>query len=121
MVKAADLKNVDMHFVRADQGSYPINFLRNVALDNCRTDFVVLLDVDFKPNHAMYSNLQYAFYFKFNLPISRKFLDVYGEQAEHKVWAIAAFEVDVPEYPEKQANMLAMVDKDIARQIRILL
>lgn len=32
------------------QGLYPVNTLRNVALNNCRTDYLILADVDFVPN-----------------------------------------------------------------------
>lgn len=36
-----------------------------------------------------------------------------------KVWAIAAFEVDRPEYPETKSHMLKLIDQGVARQIRI--
>ena len=34
------------------QGLYPVNTLRNVAMNNCRTDYFILADVDFVPNKA---------------------------------------------------------------------
>lgn len=41
---------IDFHFSPQTQGLYPVNTLRNVALDNARTDFVFLADIDFMPN-----------------------------------------------------------------------
>jgi hypothetical protein len=47
---------------------YPANHLRNVALINARTDYVITLDVDFIPNLDMHKQLKYAsspFFFLF--------------------------------------------------------
>lgn len=51
---------MDLHFVEAKEGPYPVNFLRNVAMEYCSTEFMVLLDVDFKPNQGMYDNMMYV-------------------------------------------------------------
>jgi glycosyltransferase-like protein LARGE len=37
---------------------HPINYLRNVALDNVVTPFVFLSDIDFVPNPKLYTTLQ---------------------------------------------------------------
>ena len=39
---------------------YPINLLRNVALDQVRTPFVFLSDIDFLPMPNLYSTLKKA-------------------------------------------------------------
>ncbi len=38
---------------------FPVNILRNVALDNALTDWVLLLDVDFVPSLSLYNNSRY--------------------------------------------------------------
>eukprot|EP00164_Ancoracysta_twista_P002249 GFYU01002971.1.p1 GENE.GFYU01002971.1~~GFYU01002971.1.p1 ORF type:complete len:649 (+),score=146.51 GFYU01002971.1:144-2090(+) len=50
---AAVEKNVDFHILYSDKGPYPINTLRNVAIQHSRTKYVFLLDVDFIPNPNM--------------------------------------------------------------------
>ena len=40
------------------QGLYPINYLRNVALNNSVTDYVFLSDVDFIPVPGLHPYLQ---------------------------------------------------------------
>ena len=40
------------------QGLYPINYLRNVALNNSVTDYVFLSDVDFIPVPGLHAYLQ---------------------------------------------------------------
>ena len=40
------------------QGYYPGNYLRNVALKQAVTDFVLLGDVDFMPFHGLYKSLK---------------------------------------------------------------
>jgi len=48
---SSSLRNVDFHLVvNAERDvDYPINFLRNIVLNNARTDFVLVLDADFIP------------------------------------------------------------------------
>ncbi len=45
---------VDFHLIYSDGGHYPINSLRNIAMDNVATDYLILLDVDFKPGKFLY-------------------------------------------------------------------
>ena len=40
------------------QGLYPINYLRNVALNHSKTDYVFLSDVDFIPVPGLHAYLQ---------------------------------------------------------------
>jgi len=49
--------NVGYHVVYKEGGYYPINFLRNLALDNVQTDFVFLSDIDFLPSEHMVDSL----------------------------------------------------------------
>lgn len=53
------LNYADFHIVyEAEKYPYPANHLRNVALINARTDFVLTLDVDFIPNPSMHEQLK---------------------------------------------------------------
>lgn len=42
------------------QTHYPVNYLRNIALNNARTQFIFLTDIDFLPMVNMYSYLREA-------------------------------------------------------------
>jgi hypothetical protein len=53
-------ERVDFHLVLADFHAgrlYPVNTLRNVAIDNCRTHWMLLVDADFVPNMGLYEQL----------------------------------------------------------------
>ena len=53
-------ERVDFHLVLADFHPgrlYPVNTLRNVAIDNCRTNWMLLVDADFVPNMGLYEQL----------------------------------------------------------------
>ena len=48
---------VDFHLVLADLHQdrvYPVNTLRNVAINKCRTPWILLMDADFVPSVGMY-------------------------------------------------------------------
>ena len=49
-------KNIAFHLVfrNSNEKIYPINFLRNVALQNVKTEYVFLCDVDFAPMFHLY-------------------------------------------------------------------
>lgn len=51
-------KNVGYHIVYKDGQFYPVNYLRNVALQQVQTEYVFLSDVDFLPMHGLYGNLR---------------------------------------------------------------
>ena len=70
--------------LRLQQGLYPVNTLRNVALNNARTDFVILADVDFVPGRNVYEDTK-AFVQQ---------LIAQGKQDEKKVYVLPAFEID---------------------------
>jgi hypothetical protein len=47
------MHRIDFHFVAASQGPYPVNAMRNVAIDHARTRFVLLADIDFFPSDSI--------------------------------------------------------------------
>lgn len=47
------MHRIDFHFVAASQGPYPVNAMRNVALDHARTRYVLLADIDFFPSESI--------------------------------------------------------------------
>ena len=49
--------NVGYHVVYKEGDFYPINFLRNLAMDNALTDYVFLSDIDFLPSRDMATSL----------------------------------------------------------------
>ncbi|GBP77885.1 LARGE xylosyl- and glucuronyltransferase 2 [Eumeta japonica] len=54
-------KNIGYHLVyKHDSVHYPVNYLRNVALENVNTPYVFLMDVDFVPMVGLYNHLRKA-------------------------------------------------------------
>ncbi|CAH0591403.1 unnamed protein product [Chrysodeixis includens] len=54
-------KNIGYHLVfKHDDVHYPVNYLRNVALENVNTPYVFLMDVDFVPMVGLYEHLRNA-------------------------------------------------------------
>eukprot|EP01132_Coremiostelium_polycephalum_P009281 gene9281-11376_t len=49
---------VDFHFLYFNNTRYPVNNLRNLALRNSRTDWNLLMDVDFLPPITLYKYLE---------------------------------------------------------------
>ena len=87
---------VDFHLVGASQGLYPVNTLRNVALDNSRTDFVILADVDFVPSAGIH---EYVI----------RNLAEWGKDTK-KLYVFPAFEIDgtKQDVPTDKAALKAM-------------
>jgi hypothetical protein len=50
-------QNIDYNVVYSEGELYPINFMRNLALDNAQTEFVFLVDVDFIPNIGLFEHI----------------------------------------------------------------
>jgi len=78
------LDRVDFHIVGASQGLYPVNTLRNVAINKAKTDFIIMADVDFVPSAGLY---EAAKTFVEKLASS-------GAAHEKKVYVLPAFEID---------------------------
>lgn len=54
-------RNIGYHLVfKHDSVHYPVNYLRNVALENVNTPYVFLMDVDFVPMAGLYKRLRTA-------------------------------------------------------------
>ncbi|XP_063366135.1 xylosyl- and glucuronyltransferase LARGE2s-like [Cydia amplana] len=52
-------KNIGYHLVfKHESTHYPVNYLRNVALQNVNTPYVFLMDVDFVPMAGLYDHLR---------------------------------------------------------------
>jgi glycosyltransferase involved in cell wall biosynthesis len=60
------LQNVHFHVVvnKGREIDYPINLLRNIALNNARTDYVLLVDADFIPSANAHDSLLLKFKIK---------------------------------------------------------
>ncbi len=50
-------RNIALHVVFKDSDYYPVNYLRNVALETVETEFVLSLDVDFITSNSLYERL----------------------------------------------------------------
>ena len=53
-------QRVDFHLILADLHpgrAYPVNTLRNVAIDKCRSNWMLLMDADFVPSAGLYEHL----------------------------------------------------------------
>lgn len=52
--------NIGIHIVYRSGGFYPVNYLRNVAVENARTPYIFLSDIDFLPMFGLYAYLSEA-------------------------------------------------------------
>lgn len=94
-----DRKNVGYHIVYKDGQFYPVNFLRNVALQQVTTPYVFLTDIDFLPMAGLYEYLKRSVA---NMDMaSRK-----------KALIVPAFETQRYrlKFPRSKAELLSMLD-----------
>lgn len=78
-------KNIGYHLVFRDYGfNYPINRLRNIALNNVLTPYVFLSDIDFLPSTNLYDYLRKS--------ISDLSANQKGDSLEKRALVIPAFE-----------------------------
>lgn len=107
-------EHVDVHVVYADSIShnrqkslYPINFLRNVALQYVTTKYVLTLDVDFLPSPGL-------------LKMLRPFI---SSADDNTGFVLPAFEVDGMKYllqmPRSKVDLLRLKEAGTARQIHV--
>ena len=52
--------NIGIHIVYKSGGFYPVNYLRNVAVENAHTPYIFLSDIDFLPMFGLYPYLSEA-------------------------------------------------------------
>ncbi|CAG2161830.1 unnamed protein product [Oppiella nova] len=93
-------KNIGYHIVYRDGPFYPINHLRNVALQQVTTPFVFLTDVDFLPMFGLYEYLK------------RSVAAMGLESASKKALVVPAFETQRYRisFPKTKAELLSMLD-----------
>jgi glycosyltransferase-like protein LARGE len=93
-------KNIGYHIVYRDGPFYPINHLRNVALQQVTTPFVFLTDVDFLPMFGLYEYLK------------RSVAAMGLESANKKALVVPAFETQRYRisFPKTKAELLSMLD-----------
>ncbi|CAJ0928179.1 unnamed protein product, partial [Mesorhabditis belari] len=51
-------RNIAIHSIYKRGNFYPVNYLRNVAINGSKTEYLLLLDVDFLPSQGSHSILQ---------------------------------------------------------------
>lgn len=92
-------KNVGYHVVYKDGTFYPVNLLRNVALQQANTPFVFLTDIDFLPMQGLYEYLK------------RSVLAL-GLESSRKALIVPAFETQRYRlsFPKSKAELLSMLD-----------
>ncbi|XP_041969668.1 LARGE xylosyl- and glucuronyltransferase 2-like [Aricia agestis] len=97
-------KNVGYHLVfKHDAVHYPVNYLRNVALENVNTPYVFLMDADFVPMVGLYEHLRTAI----------KLINPYPQK---KCLVVAAFETQRyrAQPPRIKAELVARLKSDVA-------
>ncbi|KAK6637777.1 Xylosyl- and glucuronyltransferase large2 [Polyplax serrata] len=92
-------KNIGYHIVYKEGNFYPVNLLRNVALQQVKTPFVFLTDIDFLPMFGLYEYLKTCI----------QLLDL--ENAK-KALVVPAFETQRYRitFPRSKADLLRMLD-----------
>ncbi|KAF2076969.1 hypothetical protein CYY_001745 [Polysphondylium violaceum] len=107
--KNKDLKKYAyLHIVYDDYPhmDYPVNFLRNVAVEYSKTNFIISLDVDFVPNIKLYDQLNEM---------------INGDMVfENTAYVIPAFEVKekkIQRYPLDKMEMVECIQNDTGIQV----
>ena len=96
----SERKNIGYHIVYRDGPFYPINHLRNVALQQITTPFVFLTDIDFLPMFGLYEYL-------------KRSVAAMGLETSHKkALVVPAFETQRYRisFPKTKAELLSMLD-----------
>ncbi|CAG0883631.1 unnamed protein product [Darwinula stevensoni] len=92
-------KNIAYHIVYKEGNFYPVNFLRNVGLQNVNTPYVFLTDVDFLPSYDLYEVL-------------KKAVAVMKMNLKKKALIVPAFETQRYRltFPKSKAKLLELLD-----------
>ena len=56
------------------QNYYPINYLRNIALENVETGFVFLSDIDFLPGIETYTSIKRSIHSFYDIDVTNKLI-----------------------------------------------
>jgi len=94
-----------IHVLFDDGGPYPVNVLRNLALENALTDWVLFLDIDFLPSPRLSSSL--------------RTLIEQNELRPRYLYVVPAFEVDSDTVPDTKEELVRLVKMDKARPIHV--
>ena len=106
-------QNLMIHVVYKINMVYPVNFLRNVALNASTTPYVFLNDFDFMPNFDLYSMLQHAVK-QFTLDTQKRALVVPAFETVHYKNA------HNPPFPKDKKILLEQEHKKWLRPFHIL-
>uniref|UniRef100_UPI00358F8CC7 xylosyl- and glucuronyltransferase LARGE1-like isoform X2 n=1 Tax=Myxine glutinosa TaxID=7769 RepID=UPI00358F8CC7 len=92
-------RNVGYHVVYKEGQFYPVNLLRNVALQQVTTPYAFLSDIDFIPMHGLYDYI-------------RKSIDQLDMANSNKALIVPAFETLRYRFsfPKSKAELLSMLD-----------
>ena len=99
-------ERVDFHLLHFNRTRYPVNNLRNLAIDSARTDYVFVLDADFVPNPRLHEDLVAA---AGDVPPETR-----------RAFVVPAFESDLKDadaYPKDKGELEQMVDADVVRKV----
>ncbi|KAI8488043.1 LARGE xylosyl- and glucuronyltransferase 2 [Branchiostoma belcheri] len=92
-------KNVGYHIVYKEGQFYPVNLLRNIALQQVNTPYVFLMDIDFLPMYNLY-------------PYLKKTVGMMDMRRQKKSLVVPAFETlrYRLSFPKSKAELLSMLD-----------
>ncbi|KAL4225615.1 Xylosyl- and glucuronyltransferase large2 [Mactra antiquata] len=92
-------KNIGYHVVYKDGQYYPVNYLRNVALENIQTEYAFLSDIDFLPMYGLYEYL-------------KKAVAMSNMDSEKKALVVPAFETQRYRFsfPTTKTELLSLLD-----------
>uniref|UniRef100_A0A6A7FS34 Glycosyltransferase-like protein LARGE1 n=2 Tax=Hirondellea gigas TaxID=1518452 RepID=A0A6A7FS34_9CRUS len=92
--------NVAYHIVYKEGNFYPVNFLRNVGIQQVSTTFVFLTDIDFLPMFGLYAYL------------TRTLNSLQHIGSHRKAWVVPAFETQRYRlsFPHSKAELLNRLD-----------
>ncbi|XP_065194586.1 xylosyl- and glucuronyltransferase LARGE2s-like [Sycon ciliatum] len=98
----SDRTNIAIHVVYKADGFHPVNFLRNVALNEVRQPYVFLSDIDFLPRYGMYNDI-------------RATLAEFEPENSRKALIVPAFEIlnyRTRDFPKSKSALIRMMDQE---------
>lgn len=94
--------NVAIHMVYRRLAYNPINYLRNVAINNSRTPYTFYVDVDLVPNPGLYDSLR------------RRLPQLHDANRQNIAFIVPSFEAftDLPKFPQNKTELLSLMAED---------